>query len=164
MERNKYGKIILSETEKQWLRENFCNIKNAEESKHLGVSPRTTVRIAREMGLVKCLDFTKAMQRNASEHGVRVNRANGGNAGAKKLLLYGKAYRFKKGERQKDKISAEAFDAMRRHIGKQRKKTFKAEKRRVIYSVWSKRQGFGWCVHRRRKYASVMVCERKAMR
>ena len=138
MERNKYSKIILSETEQQWMRNNFCKTKNAEVAEHLGISHRTVVRIAREMGLVKHPDFTKAMQRNASEHAAKRNRANGGNAGAKNLLIYGKAYQFKKGERQKDKMSAEAFDAMHRHIGEQRKKTFKAEKRRVIFGLEQK--------------------------
>ena len=138
MERNKYSKIILSEAEQQWMRNNFCKTKNAEVAEHLGISHRTVVRIAREMGLVKHLEFTKAMQRNASEHAAKRNRANGGNAGAKNLLIYGKAYQFKKGERQKDKMSAEAFDAMHRHIGEQRKKTFKAEKRRVIFGLEQK--------------------------
>ena len=138
MERNKYSKIILSEAEQQWMRDNFCNTKNVEVAEHLGISSRTVVRIARDMGLVKHPDFTKAMHRNASEHAARVNRANGGNAGAKNLLIYGKAYQFKKGERQKDKMSAEAFDAMQRHIGEQRKKTFKAEKRRVIFGLEQK--------------------------
>ena len=78
------------------------------------------------------------MQLNASEHGARVNRANGGNVGTKNLLIYGKAYRFKKGERQKDKMSAEAFDAMHRRIGEQRKNTIKAEKRRVLFGLEQK--------------------------
>ena len=138
MERNKYSKIILSEAEQQWMRNNFCKTKNAEVAEHLGISHRTVVRIARDMGLAKHPDFTKAMQQNASEHAAKRNRANGGNAGAKNLLIYGKAYQFKKGERQKDKMSAEAFEAMHRHIGEQRKKTFKAEKRRVIFGLEQK--------------------------
>ena len=138
MERNKYSKIILSEVEQQWMRNNFCKTKNAEVAEHLGISHRTVVRIAREMGLAKLPEFTKAMQQNASEHAARRNRANGGNAGAKNLLIYGKAYQFKKGERQKDKMSAEAFDAMHRHIGEQRKKTIKAEKRRVLFGLEQK--------------------------
>ena len=138
MERNKYGKVELSEVERMWMRKNFGTTKNADIADHLGISPSTVVRIARDMGLNKTFDFMKAMQRNASEHAARVNRANGGNAGAKNLLIYGKAYLFKKGERQKDKMSAEVFDAMHRHIGEQRKKTFKAEKRRVIFGLEQK--------------------------
>ena len=80
----------------------------------------------------------EAMQRNAAEHAARANRANGGNAGTKNLLLYGKAYQFKKGERQKDKMSAEAFDAMHRQIGEQRKHIIKAEKRRVLFGLEQK--------------------------
>lgn len=138
MERNKYSKVILSDTEQQWMRENFGITKNAEVAAFLCISPRTVVRIARDMGLEKHTDFTKAMQRNAAEHAARANRANGGNAGAKNLLLYGKAYQFKKGERQKDKMSAEAFDAMHRRIGEQRKNTIKAEKRRVLFGLEQK--------------------------
>lgn len=138
MERNKYSKIILSAAEQEWMRKNFGTTKNADIADHLGISPRTVVRIARDMGLNKTSDFTKAMQLNAANHAARRNRANGGNAGTKNLLLYGKAYQFKKGERQKDKMSAEAFDAMHRHIGEQRKKIFKAERRRVLFGLEQK--------------------------
>lgn len=128
----------LTPEQLEWLKENFCHTKNQELADELGTSPRSVTRMARELGLWKTKEFISAMQRNASEHGARVNRANGGNAGTKNLLLYGKAYQFKKGERQKDKMSAEAFDAMHRHIGEQRKKTFKAEKRRVIFGLEQK--------------------------
>ena len=128
----------LTPDQLEWLKENFGNTKNQELADKLGTSPRSITRMARELGLWKTKEFISAMQRNASEHGARVNRANGGNAGTKNLLLYGKAYQFKKGERQKDKMSAEAFDAMHRHIGEQRKKTFKAEKRRVIFGLEQK--------------------------
>lgn len=128
----------LTQEQLEWLKENFGSTKNQELANELGTSPRSITRMARELGLWKTKEFISAMQRNASEHGARVNRANGGNAGAKNLLIYGKAYQFKKGERQKDKMSAEAFDAMHRHIGEQRKKTFKAEKRRVIFGLEQK--------------------------
>lgn len=128
----------LTPDQLEWLKENFGNTKNQELADKLGTSPRSITRMARELGLWKTKEFISTMQRNASEHGGRVNRANGGNAGAKNLLIYGKAYQFKKGERQKDKMSAEAFDAMHRHIGEQRKKTFKAEKRRVIFGLEQK--------------------------
>lgn len=137
MERNKYSKIILSEAEQQWMRDNFGTTKNADIADHLGISPRTVVRIARDMGLNKTSDFTKAMQQNASDCAAKANRGVG-NRGKENLLRYGKAYQFKKGERQKDKMSAEAFDAMHRHIGEHRKKTFKAEKRRVIFGLEQK--------------------------
>lgn len=138
MERNKYSKIILSEAEQQWMHDNFCNTKNSEVSEYLGISPRTVVRIARDMGLVKHPDFTKAMQRNASEHAARVNRANGGNAGAKNLLIYGKAYRFKAGESNRNRMDEKAFKEMHRQIGESRKETFRKEKRRVLFGLEQK--------------------------
>ena len=128
----------LTPEQLEWLKENFCHTKNQELADELGISPRSVVRMARTLGLWKTGEFVAAMQQNAAEHAARTNRASGGNAGTKNLLVYGKAYRFKKGERQKDKMSAEAFDAMHRHIGEQRKKTFKAEKRRVIFGLEQK--------------------------
>ena len=128
----------LTAEQLEWLKENFGNTTNQALAEKLGTSHRSITRMARELGLWKTKAFISAMQRKASEHAAKANRANGGNAGTKNLLLYGKAYQFKKGERQKDKMSAEAFDAMHRHIGEQRKKTFKAEKRRVIFGLEQK--------------------------
>ena len=128
----------LTPEQLEWLKENFCHTKNQELADELGTSPRSITRMARTLGLWKTSEFVAAMQQNAANHAARRNRANGGNAGTKNLLLYGKAYQFKKGERQKDKMSAEAFDAMHRHIGEQRKKIFKAEKRRVIFGLEQK--------------------------
>ncbi|MFC2439335.1 MAG: RpiR family transcriptional regulator [Segatella maculosa] len=128
----------LTPEQLEWLKENFCHTKNQELADELGISPRSVVRMARTLGLWKTGEFVAAMQQNAAEHAARTNRASGGNAGTKNLLIYGKAYRFKKGKRQKDKMSAEAFDAMHRHIGEQRKKTFKAEKRRVLFGLEQK--------------------------
>lgn len=128
----------LTPEQLEWLKENFCHTKNQELADELGTSPRSITRMARTLGLWKTSEFVAAMQQNAANHAARRNRANGGNAGTKNLLLYGKAYQFKKGERQKDKMSAEAYDAMHRHIGEQRKKTFKAEKRRVLFGLAQK--------------------------
>lgn len=128
----------LTPEQLEWLKENFCRTKNQELADELGISPRSVVRMARTLGLWKTGEFVAAMQQNAAEHAARTNRASDGNAGTKNLLVYGKAYRFKKGERQKDKMSAEAFDAMHRHIGEQRKKTIKAEKRRVLFGLEQK--------------------------
>ena len=128
----------LTAEQLEWLKENFCHTKNQELADELGTSPRSVIRMARTLGLWKTSKFVAAMQQNAAGHAARANRANGGNAGAKNLLLYGKAYLFKKGERQKDKMSAEAFDAMHRRIGEQRKNIFKAEKRRVLFGLGQK--------------------------
>lgn len=138
MERNKYNKIIMSPADAEWMTRHFGNTKNAEVAAYLGISPSTVVRIARDMGLVKHPEFTKAMQRNASEHGARVNRANGGNAGTKNLLLYGKAHRFKAGESNKDRMGEEAFREIHRRVGESRKETFRKEKRRVLFGLEQK--------------------------
>lgn len=122
----------------EWLKENFGSTKNQELANELGTSPRSITRMARELGLWKTKEFISAMQRNASEYGARVNRANGGNAGTKNLLVYGKAYRFKAGESNRDRMSEEAFKEMHRRIGESRKETFRKEKRRVLFGLEQK--------------------------
>lgn len=122
----------------EWLKENFGSTKNQKLANKLGTSPRSITRMARKLGLWKTKEFISAMQLNASEHGARVNRANGGNAGTKNLLVYGKAYRFKAGESNRDRMSEEAFKEMHRRIGESRKETFRKEKRRVLFGLEQK--------------------------
>lgn len=128
----------LTQEQLAWFKTNFSHTKNQELADTLSTSPRSVTRIARELGLWKTKEFVVAMQRNASECGARANRAMGGNAGTKNLLLYGKAYRFKAGESPKDRMSAEAFDDMHRRIGESRKETFRKERRRVMFGLEQK--------------------------
>jgi len=128
----------LTAEQLEWLKENFCHTKNQELADKLGTSPRSVTRMARALGLWKTSEFVAAMQQNAADHAARANRANGGNAGTKNLLLYGKAYRFKAGESNKDRMSKEAFKEMHRKIGESRKETFRKEKRRVLFGLEQK--------------------------
>jgi hypothetical protein len=138
MERSKYGKILLSEQERQWMYDNFGNTKNEEVAAYLGISIRTAIRIANGLGIKKHPDFTKSMQRKASERAAIVNRVNGGNTGARNLLLYGKPYRFKAGESIRNRMGDKAFKEMHCRIGESRKETFRKEKRRVLFGLEQK--------------------------
>ena len=128
----------LTQEQREWFVANFDHTKNQELADHLGTSPRSVTRMARELGLKKTKEFVAAMQRNASEHGARANRLMGGNAGAVNLLKYGKATRFKPGTSQKDRMSAEAFAEMHRRIGESRKETFRKERVRVNWGFEQK--------------------------
>lgn len=125
----------LTLEQRDWFVANFDHTKNRELAEHLGTSLRSITLMARELGLWKTKEFMAAMQRNASEHGAKANRAMGGNAGSRNLLIYGKATRFRAGESNKDRMSAEAFADMHRRIGESRKETFKKERRRVIFGL-----------------------------
>ena len=125
----------LTQEQLEWFRENFDHTKNQKLADRLGTSPRTVTRMARELGLWKTKEFVAAMQRNASEHGARATRLMGGNAGAVNLLKYGKATRYKAGENQKDRMSAEAIADMHRRIGVARKETFRKERIRVNWGL-----------------------------
>ena len=128
----------LTQEQREWFVANFDHTKNQELADHLGTSPWSVTRMARELGLWKAKEFVAAMQRNASEHGARANRLRGGNAGAVNLLKYGKATRFKPGTSQKDRMSDEAFAEMHRRIGESRKETFRKERVRVNWGFEQK--------------------------
>ena len=128
----------LTQDQREWFVANFGTMKNQELADRLVTSPRSVIRMARELGLWKTKEFVAAMQRNASEHGARANRLMGGNAGAVNLLKYGKGYRFKPGTSQKDRMSAEAFAEMHRRIGESRKETFRKERVRVNWGFEQK--------------------------
>lgn len=70
----------LTAEQLEWLKENFGNTTNQALAEKLGTSPSSIIRMARELGLWKTKAFISAMQRRASEHAARANRANGGNA------------------------------------------------------------------------------------
>lgn len=137
MIRGKWGKMTLTDEEWGWMEEHFAHTKNEEVARHLGVSLRTAVRLAREMGLEKNAEFVRAMQANAVHHAARTNRGQG-NAGKANLLKYGKAYQFKPGIGNKDRLSAEAFSEMHRRSAETRKRTVMAERRRVAFGLEQK--------------------------
>ena len=128
----------LTQDQREWFVANFGTMKNQELADRLVTSPRSVIRMARELGLWKTKEFVAAMQRNASEHGARATRLMGGNAGAVNLLKHGKGYRFKPGTSQKDRMSAEAFSEMHRRIGESRKETFRKERVRVNWGFEQK--------------------------
>lgn len=128
----------LTQEQREWFIENFAYTKNQELADYLGTSPWSVKQIARKLGLWKDKEFMAATQRNASEHGARANRAMGGNAGTRNLLIYGKAHQFKAGESNKDRMSEEAFADMHQRIGESRKELFKKERRRAIFGLEQK--------------------------
>ena len=137
MIRGKWGKMTLTDEERVWMEEHFSQTKNEEVACRLGVSLRTAVRLARELGLEKSVEFLRAMQANAVKHAVRANRGQG-NAGKANLLKYGKAYQFKPGIGNKDRLSAEAFSEMYQRSAETRKRTVMAERRRVAFGLEQK--------------------------
>lgn len=137
MIRGKWGKMTLTDEERVWMEEHFAQTKNEEVACRLGVSLCTAVRLAREMGLEKSVEFVRAMQANAVKHAVRANRGQG-NAGKANLLKYGKAYQFKPGIGNKDRLSAEALSEMYRRSADTRKRTVMAERRRVAFGLEQK--------------------------
>lgn len=102
-------KHIITTAQEAWLIEHYSDTKNADILEHLGWDAnqgRSLRRIAALLGLQKSRDFMHQAQTNAMEH-ARIANQGEGNAGAKNLLLYGVAHRFKKGENNIQRIGAE---------------------------------------------------------
>ncbi len=137
MIRGRWGKMTPTDEERAWMESHFAHTKNEDVALRLGVSLRTAVRLAREMGLEKGAEFVRAMQANAATHAARANRGEG-NSGKVNLLKYGEAYRFKPGVGGKDHVSPEAWPGIRRRGAETRKRTIKAERRRVAFGLEQK--------------------------
>lgn len=127
----------MSPADAEWMTQHFGNTKNADIAEHFGINPRTATRLAREMGLVKSEEFIAATQQNAARHAAVVN-AGEGNKGKENLIKYGKKYRFKEGEKQRDRMEENAYKDMLERRGKSLSKVYKAEHRRVIFGLEQK--------------------------
>lgn len=94
--RRRTTKIHFTDEQRQWMKDNFHDTTNQECAEHLGVSLRTMIRLAREMGLEKDSEFCHEMTMKNCRLMQRLNKGEG-NSGKKNLLKYGVAYRFQKG-------------------------------------------------------------------
>lgn len=90
-------KTILTPEQQRWFVDNFPDTKNQDCARHLGISLRTVVRLARAIALQKSREFMLMTQREATNEARVMNRGDG-NMGAINLLKYGEKYRFRKGE------------------------------------------------------------------
>lgn len=128
----------LTQEQLAWFMENFEHTKNQKMAERLGTSPRTITRIARELGCQKTKEFMESCQRNASAHAAKVNHAMGGNAGMRNLLIYGKATRFKAGEKIKERMKQKEYEGMLERRGMSRRALFQSERRRVLFGLEQK--------------------------
>lgn len=106
-------KITFTDEQRDWLIEHFPTTLNKDCAGYLGVSMRTMIRFARELGLEKDPAWLHGVFMERCSMMAEANRGEG-NHGTANLLKYGKAYRFKKGvsprqrlgdEREKERIA-----------------------------------------------------------
>lgn len=133
-------KHIITPAQEAWLIEHYSDTKNADILEHLGWDAnqgRSLRRIAALLGLQKSRDFMHQAQTNAMEH-ARIANQGEGNAGAKNLLLYGVAHRFKKGENNIQRIDAEREAARLKKSHDSRCETIRKERIRINWGFEQK--------------------------
>ena len=126
------NKIILTEEQEAWLRENYATVIHHTICKKLGISPRTLVRMAHARGLVKDMN---AIQGQKGERVSAALRRKYLMEGFKFRPENGMATRFKPGYDARELFGDEAFDIMHRKASEARKKTFREERARVAFGL-----------------------------
>lgn len=128
---NPTNKIILTQEQEEYLRENFATVINYTLCKNLGICHRTLVRLARARGLVK------DMKAIAGQQGERIT------AGLKRRYLIhgykrnkeiGVETRFKPGYKAPE-FFGDKYDDMRKKQVEARKRTFAEERARVAFGL-----------------------------
>lgn len=123
-------KIVLTPEQQDWLREHFATTLNKEIAAHLGVSLRTTVRLARELGLEKDPAWFHGVVMERCAMMAEANRGEG-NAGKANLLKYGKAHYFKPGVSSRERLGDERERERIEKSAAARRETVRKELQRI---------------------------------
>lgn len=127
------NKIILTPEQEQYLRDNYATVIHHTLCKHLGVSVRTLVRMAKARGLVKDMEAIAGQKSErisaALRHLSRIGKLK--HSGPEN----GKATRFKNGFHAKELFGEEKFAEMHRKAAEARRKTLREERARVAFGL-----------------------------
>ena len=123
-------KTILTPEQQRWFVNNFPDTKNQDCARHLGISIRTVVRLARAIALQKSREFMLMTQREAANEARVMNRGEG-NMGAINLLKYGAKYRFRKGDTGIQRLGKEKEAERLRNAHATRNETISRERMRI---------------------------------
>lgn len=127
-------KIVLTDEQQQWLRDNYATTLNKDCAAHLGISESSVHRWARQLGLTKDPDWFHALVIDRCHMMARLNRGPG-NHGKKNLLIYGQPHRFRKGQTN---IQRHGEEKERQRIAKAaatRRETIRKERQRIRWGL-----------------------------
>ena len=130
---NPHNKIVLTDEQEQYLRENYATVIHHTICQHLGISVRTLVRMARARGLVK------DMEAIAGQKAERISKAlrHLSIIGELKITApeNGRKSRFKKGFKPAELFGEEKVKEANRKAAESRGKVFKEERARVAFGL-----------------------------
>lgn len=127
-------KITFTDEQRDWFVAHFSTTLNKDCADHLGVSMRTMIRFARELGLEKDPAWLHCIFMERCRMAAESNRGEG-NKGIANLLKYGKAYRFKKGETSRQRLGDEREKERIRKSAATRRETLRKERMRVNWGL-----------------------------
>lgn len=126
------NKIFLTEEQEAYLIENYQTVINHTLCRHLGVSTRTLIRIAKEHGLVKDLAAIEGQRRERLSESLRKTfRLRGGNDHSEN----GVRTRFKPGFKPREMFGEEKYRDMHKRAVETRKRMFAEERARVAFGL-----------------------------
>lgn len=137
MKRNT-SKITLTPKQEAWLVKHFCHRKNEECARHLGISPRSVVRLARSLGLSKTSRFLAKCQRSAAEAAQRSHLLNGTYPPKGFIIPRSEENRFKPGVTSRERLGARKERARVQKSAESRRETMRKERIRVKWGLEQK--------------------------
>ena len=128
------AKITFTDEQRDWLIEHFSTTLNKDCADYLGVSMRTMIRFARELGLEKDPAWLHGIYMERVRIAARANKGEG-NKGVANLLKYGEPYRFKKGETSRQRLGNEREKERIRKAVTSLRETRRKERMRVNWGL-----------------------------
>lgn len=126
-------KIVLTDEQQQWLRDNYATTLNKDCAAHLGISESSVHRFARDMGLKKDPEWFHALVLERVRMMAAVNRGPG-NHGKKNLHL-GEPHRFRKGQTNRERYGEEKERQRILKAAATRRETIRKERMRVNWGL-----------------------------
>ena len=126
-------KTILTPDEHQYLIENFPELPNIEVARHLNLSVRTVVRLARQEGLAKSEAFRQRCREKAAQASHIYQLLHPMPKGF--AIPNREKNQFRKGETQRDRLSPEKYEQWKEKLYIARQNTIKSERRRILFGL-----------------------------
>lgn len=128
----------MTPEQEEWMRLHFKHTKNAEIASRFGWSETTMHRFAREMGLTKTPQFQAEMQRNAVQKAKESCLRNNSYPPKGYHIPNSELYRFKKGERNVDRLGEKGEKERIAKVTASRRETVRKERARILFGLEQK--------------------------
>ena len=126
-------KTTLTPDEHQYLINNFPELPNIEVARHLNLSVRTVVRLARQEDLTKSEAFWQRCREKTAQasHIYHILHPM-----PKGFVIPNREKRqFRKGESPRDRLSPEQYEQWQTNLHNSRRTTIKSERRRILFGL-----------------------------